>query len=321
MNNSPPIDLSLLRGRSASAAKIIAVGGGKGGIGKSFFSSSLAICLSQLGYKTLAIDLDLGSANLHTWLGAPISPMGINEYILNNSATLNDVISPTQWQNLSLISGSSEARDMANINELQRSRLMSAIYRHTTDFIVLDLSAGTHHSTLDFFLMAQSKVVVFTPEPSSIENAYRFLKYAFYRKLRRYEHQLSLKEQIDAITAEKGESALKSPADLIRALVKRQPQLGGKINSIMSDLNFKIVLNQARTRAELEIGHSLQSVCSRYFGFPCDYVGGLEYDNAVWQCLRQKQHLLLANRQSHLYAQLIAIARSLSAKQILKAVV
>ena len=321
MKKNMPIDISMLRGRTNPAARIIAIGGGKGGIGKSFISSSLAICLSQLGFKTLAIDLDLGSANLHTWLGTPISPMGINEYILNDSSTLNDVIAPTQWKNLSLISGSSEARDMANISQLQRSRLMSAIYKQPSDFIILDLSAGTHHSTLDFFLMAQSKVVVFTPEPSSIENAYRFLKYAFYRKLRRYEHQLNLKDQIDAIANEKGSSALKSPADLIRALIKQEPNLGGKINTLMSELNFKIVLNQARTRADLELGHSLQSVCSRYFGFPCNYVGGLEYDNAVWQCLRQKQHLLLANRQSHLYAQLIAIARSLSAPQILKAVV
>lgn len=314
-------DLNTLRGRSKPTARIIAVGGGKGGIGKSFFSSSLAICLAQLGFKTLAIDLDLGAANLHTWLGLPINPKGVNEFIHSSDMSLKDVISETQWRNLSLISGSSEALDMANINELQRSRLMSAIYREPADFIILDLSAGTHHTTLDFFLMAQSKLVVFTPEPSSIENAYRFLKYAFYRKLRRYEHQLQLKDQIDSLTTDKGLKAIKSPAELIRALVKRDPTMGAKLDQLMSEMNFKIVLNQARLRSELDIGFSLQSVCTKYFGFPCQFVGGLEYDNAVWQCLKQRQHLLLANRQTHLYAQMMAIARALSSNQAQKAAV
>ena len=305
-------DFSPLRGRVEPGSTIIAVGGGKGGVGKSFISSSIAIFLAQLGYETTAIDLDLGGANLHTSLGLPLSNKGINEFILDPQANLSDLTQATHWPKLKLISGSSEATDVANIDEIQRSRIMSAIYRHKCDFTILDLSAGSHHATLDFFLMARHKLVVFTPEPSSIENAYRFLKAGFFRKLRRYEHQLQLKPQIDELLSNRETHGIKNPSDLMRVLIEREPVMGTKLKNIMSDLGFKIVLNQARTRQETELGFALQSVCNKYFGFPCDFLGGLEYDNAVWQSLRQKHHLLMANRQSHLYAQLMGIARKIA---------
>jgi flagellar biosynthesis protein FlhG len=317
--NTP--EFSPLRGRLEPSSTLIAVGGGKGGVGKSFVSSSMSIFLAQLGFETLAIDLDLGGANLHTSLGLPLTQKGINEFIIDPKVEFNEIIQETHWPKLKLIAGSSEVFDVANVDETQRSRVMSSIYKHKADFIVMDLSAGTHQSTLDFFLMAQHKIVVFTPEPSSVENAYRFLKASFFRKLRRYEYQLQLKSQIDELLANRNEHNIKSPADLIRVLVKREPVLGLKLKNILSDMNFEIVLNQARTRQEVDMGYALQSVCNKYFGFPCDFLGGLEYDNAVWQSLRQKHHLLMANRQSHLYAQLMAMARKVAKPKMLKAVV
>lgn len=320
-NNLVNADFTPLRGRVEPGATIIAVGGGKGGVGKSFISSSISIFLAQLGYDTLAIDLDLGGANLHTSLGAPLSNRGINEFIVNPDLEFKDLIQETAWPKLKLISGSSDVVDVANVDELQRSRVMSAIYRYKADFTVLDLSAGTHHSTIDFFLMAKHKIVVITPDPSSIENAYRFLKASFFRKLRRYEHQLQLKTQIDELLGNKAAHNIKNPAELIQALVKREPVLGMKLKSIMDGLNYEIVLNQGRTRQELDLGHSLTSVCTKYFGFPCEFLASLEYDNAVWQSLRQRNHLLMSNRQSHLYAQLMVLARKLVKTHQLKAVV
>jgi flagellar biosynthesis protein FlhG len=319
--NILPLEFSQLRGKAEAGSTIIAIGGGKGGVGKSFISSSIAIFLAHMGYDTLAIDLDLGGANLHTSFGLPLSNRGINEFIVDPSLEFSDLVQPTHWPKLKLVSGSSETLDVANIDALQRSRIMSAIYRHKADFTVLDLSAGTHHSTLDFFLMAHQKVVVFTPDPSSIENAYRFLKAAFFRKLRRYEHQLQLKDQIDELLANRSALNIKNPADLLKVLITREPIIGMKLKGILSDLNFQVVLNQARTRQEVDMGQAMQSVCNKYFGFPCELLGALEYDNAVWQSMRQRHHLLMANRQSHLYAQLMGLSRKIAKYKQFKAAV
>lgn len=320
-NNVTSVDFTPLRGKVEPGSTIIAVGGGKGGVGKSFVSSSIAIFLAQLGYDTLAVDLDLGAANLHTALGAQIGHKGINEFIVNPEVEFKELIQETQWPKLKLISGSTDVFDIASIDEVQRSRIMSSIFRHKTDFTVLDLSAGTHNTSLDFFLMANHKIVVFTPDPSSIENAYRFLKASFFRKLRRYEHQLQLKNQIDELIGTNGANGVKNPADLMHVLIQREPVLGLKLKNILNTMNFEIVLNQARTRQEMEMGHALQSVCTKYFGLPCEFLGSLEYDNAVWQSLRQRNHLLMANRQSHLYAQLMGLARKIVKSHQQKAVV
>src|ERR1035437_5547423 len=111
---------SPLRGRSEPGSTIIAVGGGKGGVGKSFVSSSLSIFLAQLGFNTLTVDLDLGGANLPTSLGLPLSNKGINEFVMNPRLEFKDILQETHWPKLKLISGSSELYDMANVDESQR---------------------------------------------------------------------------------------------------------------------------------------------------------------------------------------------------------
>lgn len=311
----------VVRGQTNPQATIIAIGGGKGGIGKSFVSSSIAIFLSNMGHETYLFDLDLGGANLHTTLGEGMPKVGVNEFLTDSSLTINDVSTQTAFPNLKLVAGSSDLVDVADINEFQRSRLMSAIYNLKTKFIILDLSAGTHHTTLDFFLMANQKIVVFTPEPSSIENAYRFLKASFYRKIRRFENQLHLTGLIAELMSQKNTLGLRAPSDLLRAIVARDPENGRQLQHLMGQLNFEIILNQVRALKDAELGPSIQGVCTKYFGLPFNYLGHVEHDNAVWQALRKRRHLLLEYPHSRVYAQMMSISRRLAAEKQKHAVI
>ena len=310
-----------VRGQMAPESTIIAIGGGKGGIGKSFVSSSIAIFLANQGHETYLVDLDLGGANLHTTIGEGVPKVGINEFVTDTSLSLPDIAVKTAHPNLKLISGSSDQVDVADINEFQRTRLMSSLFKLKTKYIVLDLSAGTHHTTLDFFLLASQKLVVFTPEPSSIENAYRFLKGAFYRKIRRYEAQLQLSGVVSELMAKRDDLGLKSPADLLKAISVRSPDAGMRLLSMMSNLNFHVVLNQARTLKDADLVPSIQGVCTKYFGVPFNYLGHIEHDNAVWQALRKRRHLLYEYPHSKVYAQMMGITRKLAPAQAQKGVV
>lgn len=321
MTATPTNNYQIVRGQVNPESTIIAIGGGKGGIGKSFVSSSIAIFLANQGHETYIVDLDLGGANLHTTLGEGTPRLGINEFLTDTNLTLPDVAVKTAFPNLKLISGSGELLEVADINDFQRTRLMSSLFKLKAKFVILDLSAGTHHTTLDFFLLASHKLAVFTPEPSGIENAYRFLKGAFYRKIRRYETQLHLGDVVSELMAGRQELGLRSPADLLKAIIAREPENGLKLKKLMSDLNFDVVLNQVRTLKDVDLGPSIQGVCTKYFGIPFSYLGHVDYDNAVWQALRKRRHLLYEYPHSRVYAQMMAISRRLVAAHTRQAMV
>ncbi len=320
-NDSQTSQPHTLRGSLEPKAKIIAFGGGKGGVGKSFVSSNIALFLANMGYKTILIDLDLGCANAHTSLGEGQPKTGIGDFIRGSINSLDHIAAATNHPNLRLISGCSDDLEIANLNLDERSRLMSSIFNLSADYIILDLSAGTNNTTLDFFLMAQYHVVVFTPEPTSIENAYRFMKASFFRKIKRFERQLGLENILNEIMAEKDKFHIKHPADLVTAISKVSPHKAVELIQEMNKLHFHIVLNQTRSFKDVEIGRSVQSVANKFFGTPTDFIGHLEYDNAVWQSLRKRKPLLVEYPHSRLYAQILNITKSIAYEDRYKAVV
>ena len=301
-----------LRGESSSASRIIAVGGGKGGVGKSFVSSSLSIFLANMGFNTIVVDLDLGAANLHTSLGEGIPKRSLLDLVSNPSLKLEDIAIATRFPRLRLVSGANDSLEMANTQINNLSKIMSSIYNQKADYIVLDLSAGTHASTLDFFLMAQEHIVTVTPEPSSVENAYRFMKACFYRQIRRFERQLHLHSKIRNIMHTPKNYGVRSPADLLRAVQSEDEVNGRRLIQHMETLEYKIILNQIRTTRDADIGSAMSTIIQRYFGLPAEFLGALDYDNAVWQSLRKKKPLLLESPQIHLYNQILKISRNIA---------
>ena len=310
-----------IRGQAQPNSILIAVGGGKGGVGKSFVSSNLAIFLANMGFNTTLVDLDLGAPNLHTYLGEQHPPNSYHDFLRGKISKIDEAAISTQFPKLRLLSGANDHSELANISTLEQSRLMSAIYHMDSDFTVLDLSAGTHTSTLDFFLMAQRHLVVMTPEPTSIENAYRFMKAAYYRKIKRYEMQLGLKETVAGLMENQTENNIRFPSDLVKRIAENEPTRGRQLKQLMGSLDFNIILNQTRSQKEVQLGYSIESVCRRYFGLPTAYLGHLEYDNAAWHCVRKRKPLLLEYPQSPLYNGVLSIARDLASPHIKKAVV
>jgi flagellar biosynthesis protein FlhG len=96
-------------------AHVWPIGGGKGGSGKSFITSSLGQLSAELGKKTLIIDLDLGAANLHTLVGVPNPEKGLSDFIRRKIPLLQDTVVETPSENLFLISGAHDNFDVANL--------------------------------------------------------------------------------------------------------------------------------------------------------------------------------------------------------------
>ena len=282
--------------------KIWAIGGGKGGVGKSLVSANVAICLALMGNKVVAVDLDLGGANLHTCLGLPIPTMTLSDYISKKVTNFEDLLVSTPINNLKIISGAQDELGMANLKHMHKNQIIRKLHELDADYILFDLGAGTAFNTIDFFITADKGILVVLPEPTSIENTYRFIKSVFYRRLKMIDGISDLEPLIEEamkskITASGGST---SPSDLIKKICELNPETGLKVKNEMSLFRPNLIINQVRSQADIDIGYSIQSICRKYFGIEMTFPGYLDYDQSVWQSVRKRKPLLIEYPNSKL---------------------
>ena len=298
--------------------KIWAVGGGKGGVGKSLISANFSLSLAKRGYKVIAIDLDIGGSNLHTCLGLEPPRSGLADWVLGRVAELKDVISPTPIPNLQYISGSNDTLNIPQVIETRVNELMEQVRKLDADHIILDLGAGTHSLTTGFFLAADSGILSILPEPTSVENAYRFIRAVYYHRLKNANVPDGVKEVIDAAMDPKNILGMRTPADLMAIVDRLDKASADVLRESLKEFRPSIVINQVRSQVDVDVGRAIGSVCRRYFGIDVLYAGYLDYDNSVWKAVRAKRaviqefpHSILANRIDHMTRTLLGEQRGL----------
>ena len=285
---------------SGRNCKVWAIGGGKGGVGKSLVTANTAICLALMGYKVVAVDLDLGGANMHTCLGIPIPEKTLSDYISKKVAKISDLLVPTPIKNLHIISGAQDELGIANLKQMHKNKILSNLNELEADYVLLDLGAGTTFNTLDFFISADKGILVILPEPTSIENTYRFIKSVYHRRLKMIEDLLDIQPLINQAMNAKISAPQSTPVDLVKRIIDLNPEVGTKLQHEISKFRPQIIMNQIRNQQDIDIGFSIQSVCRRYFGIELDYVGYLDYDSAVWQSVKKRRPLLMEFPNSRL---------------------
>jgi flagellar biosynthesis protein FlhG len=276
----------------SSQRQIWAVGGGKGGVGKSLISSSIAFTIARLGFPVIAIDLDLGGANLHTILGLQPPKKCLSDFLSNPSLSLMDCVTETPYPNLKLIAGAKDDLKITHLNDEKKYRLIHEIQYISGHFVVLDLGAGINQYTLDFFNLADTGIVTVLPEPTSIENAYRFLKAAYYHRLFQNPKFESIQPLIDAAMTPNNTYGIQSPSDLLNEVSFQNKELAVELKLAIKEFRPKLILNQSRSQTDIDVGFSMKSVAKKYFGIDFDYLGYLEYEPNVWQSVRRMRPML-----------------------------
>ncbi len=269
-----------------------AMGGGKGGTGKSFIVASLGVALSKRGKRVLLVDADLGCANLHTFLG--VDPVvTLSDLVSGKIKNIQDALTPTDLPNLTLLSVAHDIMDIMNSKYLQRMQFIERISELPFEHIILDLGAGTASNTLDFFLYAETGILSVLPEPTSIENAYRFIKSAFYRHFKKWAQQPLVKKMIEETMQKKDEHGIKTPYDLIDYVAAKDDGMGKKMKEAVLSFSPKVIVNQVRSRDDITLGFSMRSSCAKYFGIKVEYLGYIEYDDHVWMATKKKTPLII----------------------------
>lgn len=302
-------------GRAPSGPRIISVGGGKGGIGKSFLSANVAVSLTRLGYRVALVDLDFGAANLHTCLGVPSPKVGLFDFVSGRVENLEDVAVSGGVPGLTLYGGGQEFWQQIRPQAAQKIRLISRLQRLDVDYVILDLGAGTHVNTLDFFIFSHAGIVVVVPEPTSIENAYVFLKSVLYRKLQSIVKAIHQEEAAERLMAGLGDPRFATPPlTQLQKFAAEEPEIGQKILSLIQMTHLGVVMNQVRTNADAEIGSSITQISQKYFGFGAEYLGSAIFDDVVWKSLRNRRPVCVDFPDSAVAQGLMNIAKSLSTR-------
>ena len=156
-------------------SRVITVTSGKGGVGKSSIAVNLAIALSRLGKRVVILDADFGLANIEVMLG--IRPTYNLADLMFRGKNLSDIITPGP-ENIGFISGGSGIQELTNLSKDQIIYLIRKLVEldQTVDIVIIDTGAGIADSVLEFVAASSEILLVATPEPTSITDAYALLK-------------------------------------------------------------------------------------------------------------------------------------------------
>jgi flagellar biosynthesis protein FlhG len=290
-----------------SGRRIIAIGGGKGGVGKSLLAANLGIYLAQLGKRVVLIDADLGGANLHTFVGVERPKVTLGDFFDKRVSRIEDCVVGTAVKGLGLVSGEGDPLWAANPRPATKNRLINQVREIDTDYLICDLSPGSGFIALDFFLVAHTGILVVVPEPTSVENTFRFIKSAFLRRLRDI-------HKVDKLPVDRTfEGGMPSPLDLYHAAKTSDPLLAERVLAEMQSFRPRLVVNQTRTRADLDLGAQLRSAGRRRLGLNIEYLGCLETDDAVWGAVRKRRPLVVDHPECKVAKNVERITRKLLA--------
>lgn len=304
--------------KKKSGPRIWAVASGKGGVGKTFVSTSLGITLSKLGQSVVLLDLDTTGANIHTSLGVRPSDTNLRSYF-DGSKNLQELVTPTPYPHLSYIQGFWDTWGPADFTLEQMKRLIPDIKNLNADFVVVDLGPGAMSSNLEIYRAADEKILVTTPEPTSLEKNYRFIESYICYLLKHDSVPGSFDELVKALRSQRRMS-LTQPFSF-RSFVKSHIGVRYDYFESLSAHPIRLIVNSTRSIQQAALGMAIKSVCNKYYDINIDNCGHIDFDNAVWQSIASRKPTLITHPAAPLSIQFLKICKHIIDPEELRAVV
>lgn len=284
------------KAQGKSGTKLLAIGGGKGGTGKTSISASIAISLASLDRSVVLVDGDLGGANMHTCLGMTQAEVNLGQFFLNKQTELAELLIPTPVKNLRLISGAGGILGLANPKYSQKLKFINRMRKLDADFVILDLGAGTTYDILDLFLAADMGIVVSAPDPFSLQNGFNFLKASTYRKLERdFRKDQPALDLLEAAREDHYRAALPK---LIEQHATQSPEMAEKFKNALTEFHPGFIANMVMKRSEARETLVVKTAAAELLGVDVDYMGFVYYDPEVRAALRRMLPFVVANPKS-----------------------
>ena len=293
---------------SPRTRRIIAVGGAKGGIGKSIFAANLGMMLSSRGLKVAMVDLDLGGSDLHIYLGHKRIPeTTLNDFLNRKIASLNEAAVDCAGGPM-LIAGDCGELGAANIPFQRKMRLMDNVRKIEADYVILDLGGGTDYNTLDFFLASDLGIILTTLDQSSYLEAYAFIKTALHRKLNRLfgaessfagRRNSALKNMVSEGIRPSEKESPRSIQGLLEKVANEDPLSLPLIADEILDFSPCLVVNHSFDHAAaLKVAATLRFVASQRLSVDINHVGTISRHRIIEQSTSYKHHPVVRRQRS-----------------------
>lgn len=289
---------------------IWAIGGGKGGTGKSFFSANLAIHLSRKGEDVVLVDADLGGPNLHTFLGMREFDVDLGHFFTNRVADLRDVAVTTPFEGLTLIKGTENVLFTANLNYYKKLKLIRHIRAFEAKRVIIDIGTGADYNCIDFFLLSNPGILVINPEPTSIENAYYFLKSCIIRLLKMYINHFHLHDLVKVVS-EQIQDASRSIYSFLSEVISRDRHHADLLFRALRRFRPCLIVNKAVSQKDRLLGPSMVNVVQKYLVIDLDFLGYIPMDENVPLSLQNLTPFIRQNPESEVTQAIASIAGKL----------
>lgn len=302
--------IPLLSLRQTPQKTIWAVGGGKGGTGKSFIAASLATYLAFHEKDVVLIDADLGGPNLHTFLGMNDSNLDLGHFFTNKVSKLKETLTLTPFEGLKLIKGNDKVPFMTNLNYYKKLKFIRHIKAIDAKRVIIDIGTGTDYNCLDFFIISNPGILVINPEPTSIENAYYFLKSCIVRILKSYIEHYKIQDLIRRI-AEQMDDHSRSIYSFFNAIISHDKSYAQLLYKALKKFTPCLIMNKTKDARDFLLGESMVDIIQKYLVANVKFLGAVPYDEKVHLSLKNLTPFMSSYADSETASSIREIAKKL----------
>ena len=267
--------------------RLIAIGGGKGGIGKTVMTASMGVGLAALKRDVVVVDADLGGANLHSVMGIEKPARTFFNFINGEYGTLDEImVEYPHSENLHVICGASGSAGVAHIPYYKKLKFIRHLKKINADFVILDLGAGTSNNVLDLFLAADTGIVLVNPDPLSILEGYNFVKQFLYRRIiREFRQNNGPLEIIKKYATTEIFKSTTTVENLLTEVQDTDGEVGSRLEKILAELCPSLLLNMLVEPDDETNGLAVKVAAKDLLSIELNYLGSVRKDDTVRKSL------------------------------------